>query len=148
LPCRSPLESIFQLSKPHASYEPLDVIVRSSLPGRMAHSAITSPRVSLARNPTEPLEPPSIRLADPFRPGRMRRIQVCEDRGSSTGKRRYGLDSRTIVAQARVAFRGRSWFKSRQPNACSTLSNSGSCQRRSSFLAGEEWLTIFGYVTS
>ena len=31
------------------------------------------------RIPAEPLEPPSIRLADPFRPGRMRRIQVCED---------------------------------------------------------------------
>ena len=79
LPCGCPLESIFRLSKSQASYEPLDVIVRSSLPGRMAHSAITSPRVSLARNPTEPLGPPSIRLADPFRPGRMRRIQVSED---------------------------------------------------------------------
>ena len=79
LPCGCPLESIFRPSKSQASYEPLDVIVRSSLPGRMAHSAITSTRVSLSRNPTEPLEPPSIRLADPFRPGRMRRIQVCGD---------------------------------------------------------------------
>src|ERR1022692_4299248 len=69
---RSPLESIFQLSKPRASYEPLDVIVRSSLPGRMAHSAVTSPRVSLARNPTEPLEPPSIRLPGAWRVNYMR----------------------------------------------------------------------------
>src|ERR1019366_9267606 len=41
--CGCPLESIFRLSKSQARYEPLDVNVRSSLPGRMvAHSAITS----------------------------------------------------------------------------------------------------------
>src|ERR1035437_6229377 len=58
------LKSIFQLSKLRASYEPLNVIVRSSLPGRMAHSAITSLRVSLARNPTEPLRQSG--LPNPF----------------------------------------------------------------------------------
>src|ERR1017187_8779636 len=62
------LESMFRLSKSQASYEPLDVIVRSSLPGRMAHSAITSPRVSLSRNPTEPLEPPVNQACRPLSP--------------------------------------------------------------------------------
>src|SRR5450759_5843998 len=93
-----------RLFKRRASYEPLDVIVRASLPGRMADSAITSPKVRLLRNPTEPLTPWSVRLADPFRP----RPNV-----------RAGFIP--AVEKARIAA------------DCSTLSNSGGCQLRNSF---------------
>jgi hypothetical protein len=72
---RCPLESIFDSPNTEQVMNHWTVIVRASLPGRMADSAITSPKVRLLRNPTEPLTPRSVRLAAPFR--RMCRFQLC-----------------------------------------------------------------------